>query len=231
MIEFGLLTMAVLLIIGFFVRVAILAGRSYPAEMRIPAIQAAVATTLAAVFWNLHMVGVPETEIIALVSIAELCVALLKIGAIARATGTGLVALVAFALLTANVCQAQTVASQVPADRKDPSTAVMMSLVAPGGGQLYAGELVKGTLMLVGGEGALITGWSTSRRERCIHLDCSGTRWTNFYMGASAFLGIWFYSMMDAPRAARRYNAKADRTTARVEPIITSERVGAAIAF
>ena len=60
---------------------------------------------------------------------------------------------------------------------------------------------------------------------------CDSWRWTNFYMGASAFLGIWFYSMMDAPRAARRYNAKADRTTARVEPIITSERVGAAIAF
>lgn len=142
-----------------------------------------------------------------------------------------LVALLTIGVFAANVCQAQTVASQVPADRKDPSTAVMMSLVAPGGGQLYAGEMAKGTLMLVSGEGALITGWSTSQRSRCIHLDCSGPHWTNFYMGASAFLGIWFYSMVDAPRAARRYNAKADRTTARVEPIITRERVGAAVSF
>jgi hypothetical protein len=130
-----------------------------------------------------------------------------------------------------NICHAQTVASQVPAERKDPSTAVMMSLVAPGGGQLYAGEIGKGLLMLVGGEGALITGWSTSQRQRCNHDDCTGPHWTNLYMGAAAAMGIWFYSLADAPKAARRYNAKVDKSLARLEPIIMRERIGAAVSF
>jgi len=50
-------------------------------------------------------------------------------------------------------------------------------------------------------------------------------------MGAAAAMGIWFYSLADAPKAARRYNAKVDKSLARLEPIIMRERIGAAVSF
>src|SRR5258707_10521742 len=75
-----------------------------------------------------------------------------------------------------------------PPDYKDPTTALIFSLVVPGGGQLWVGDTQKGFVLLgvaVGGL-AISTGASSG---------------TTAFLGIGAYLGSTIYGIFDAPSA------------------------------
>ena len=67
-------------------------------------------------------------------------------------------------LLTLLLAAAPTLRAQPSPDARPvrPVTATVLSVVVPGGGQLYAGETVKGGLILVGVGAALTAGTTAS---------------------------------------------------------------------
>lgn len=81
-----------------------------------------------------------------------------------------------------------------PAGYKDPGTATVISVIVPGGGQMYADELGRGLTMLGISFGAPIAGALTGSSGGVI-------------AGLAVSLATWVYGIVDAPRAARRYNA------------------------
>ena len=124
-------------------------------------------------------------------------------------------------------------------ETKSPGRATLYSFFVPGGGHLYAGERGRGALLLVGSAAAVVGGAALSNFERDYDYTCaSGTcidpnayhpDYTPFFVGAGVAGALWLYSLLDAPRAARRANRQsavavapgATTTTGRIVPGLT----------
>jgi hypothetical protein len=123
--------------------------------------------------------------------------------------------------------------SDTPASRS-PFTAGMLSLLIPGVGQFYNGQLVKGGVhFALGAAAAWMTvqgfaseacqGWSyrywdafeQRYRERWIEGEDCG--WG--YAGAGISAGMRIWSVIDAASGARRFNARAGGMTVSVAPL------------
>jgi hypothetical protein len=82
--------------------------------------------------------------------------------------------------------------------RKEPITSFLLSLLVPGGGQFYNGQLVKGCVMLT----AFAAGVGGS-----VELENEGEPGLAA-AGLCLTAGIWAYSMADAVISAERINAE-----------------------
>lgn len=106
--------------------------------------------------------------------------------------------------------------------KKEPGTATIISLLVVGGGQIYAGEINRGLLMLGSAYGSLVAGAVLSS---CDYSDCNYTPLT---IGALAALGIYVYSIVDAAPSARRMNAKHGYTESSVSSLMRAGPHGTA---
>ena len=76
--------------------------------------------------------------------------------------------------------------------KKDPSAALMLALLVPGGGQIYNGQGEKALIPIAGiGLGALM--WRAD--DESIH-----------FLGGIIAIGAWVYSVFDAPMTADKIN-------------------------
>jgi hypothetical protein len=95
---------------------------------------------------------------------------------------------------------------------KDPGTSTLLSVVVPGGGQLYSGETGKGLALLGVGLGGLTVGvamTSSSVGVSCEGFSCEDdTNYVPMALGYVAFFGSWIYGIIDADDSARRMNVK-----------------------
>lgn len=82
---------------------------------------------------------------------------------------------------------------------KDPNTALIVGAVLVGGGHFYAGESGTGAILLGTAVGAPLLGAAAT---------VNSLQMGPFYLGVAASLGAWIYSIVDAPKAARRTNTK-----------------------
>jgi hypothetical protein len=123
---------------------------------------------------------------------------------------------VLFALLVAGTASAQ---STQPAGYKDPGTATIISVLIPGGGQMYSGETQRGLTLLGIGVGGLVVGTALSASSVGCDADSCDTE-TNLLplaIGYLAYLGSWAYGIMDADDSAERMNAKHRMAVGRAE--------------
>lgn len=91
---------------------------------------------------------------------------------------------------------------------KDPGTATILSVVIIGAGQMYAGDISRGLLMLGGAYGSIIAGAILSSGAGCDlnDLTCDDGNHTPLYLGALAAVGIWVWGIVDAAPTTRRMN-------------------------
>ena len=112
------------------------------------------------------------------------------------------------AVLASSMAVVSTSAAQPVAKR--PMTATALSVVIPGGGQIYSGEVAKGGLILVGTGAALATGVVAAKREP--YFGCPDPCWefdtTPILVGAGIAGAIWLYGVLAAPGSARRANER-----------------------
>lgn len=131
-----------------------------------------------------------------------------------------------------------------PVGYKDPGTATLLSVVVPGGGQLYSGETNKGLMLLGGGLGGLILGTAMTTNSISASCDydeltCSDdTNYLPMAVGYLAFFGTWVYGIIDADDSAQRMNAKrgmAQVLDGPVVPVLAASgdgtRIGISIRF
>jgi hypothetical protein len=151
-----------------------------------------------------------------------------------------LIAVLALLCIACTPAMAQT----PPAGYKDPGTSTLLSVVVPGGGQLYSGETQKGLALLGGGLGGLILGTAMTTNSIGASCDydeftCSDdTNYLPMAVGYLAFFGTWVYGIIDADDSANRMNAKhglAQVLSGDVAPLVASTggetRVGVTIRF
>lgn len=137
-------------------------------------------------------------------------------------------------LLAGSTTVAQAQATQ-PIGYKDPTTATLFSFLLTGGGQMYAGEVGKGALLLGTSVAAIVAGAALSTDASCdAYFDCEDANLTPLYVGAGVSLATWIYSLADASKAAARANAKLSRQA--VMPTVSpgaggSTRLGLAVSF
>ena len=119
------------------------------------------------------------------------------------------------------------------AQRRDPKVAAVLGTIVPGAGHVYSTEYLRG-LGIFAGAGSLI-GWGTLAYEidRCTFAflndaPCDpGPQWPHRTVGAlliAGGIGAWVVSAIDAPRAARRANARHGFRTAQWTPLIEPRR-------
>jgi hypothetical protein len=104
-----------------------------------------------------------------------------------------------FLAAVATLLFARPAAAQNPAGYKDPGIATIASVVIPGGGQMYSGEVKKGAMILGIGFAGLTLGYATTMN--------SGNG-APALAGYLVYLGSWVYGIMDASDSAARMNAK-----------------------
>jgi len=97
-------------------------------------------------------------------------------------------------------------AQQHPERYKDPGTATLLSVVIPGGGQLYSGETGKGAAILGVGLGSFIVG-SADPGSCDSNFNC-GSNVAPLVIGSLVYLGAWVYGISDASGSAKRMNTK-----------------------
>lgn len=97
-----------------------------------------------------------------------------------------------------------------PPDARSERTATTLALLVPGGGQLYAGETVKGGLLLVGAMGGLAVAANELPKlaEDVPDRGYYTTHGTRFGVGLGVAGVIWLYGIVDAPAAVRRANRR-----------------------
>jgi hypothetical protein len=143
-----------------------------------------------------------------------------------------IIALVVLLCAAAAPVRAQT---PPPVGYKDPGTATLLSVVVPGGGQLYSGETNKGLMLLGGGMGGLILGTAMTTNSISASCDydeltCSDdTNYVPMAVGYLAFFGTWIYGIIDADDSAQRMNAKRGLTRVLdgdVAPLVASSSGG-----
>lgn len=102
---------------------------------------------------------------------------------------------------------------------KSPGTATLISVLVPGGGQIWTGETGRGVMLLLAGPGALIVG-------------CGVLQSPGLCVGALLVdLAAWGFGIVDAASSARRMNAQ-HRNSVGVAPILvpgSSPRMGLAL--
>lgn len=116
---------------------------------------------------------------------------------------------------------------------RDPITARVLGTLVPGAGHIYATEYGRGVALYFGtvstiGMGALAyvidaCTFAFSNPTQC-H---PGPQWPHRTVGVIAMgagVGMWIYSSIDAPRAARRANERHRRRTASIAPLIEPRR-------
>jgi hypothetical protein len=130
-----------------------------------------------------------------------------------------------------------------PAGYKDPGTSTILSVVVPGGGQIYSGETNKGLALLGGGMAGLILGFAMTSSSAGIScdddLDCQDdTNYVPAALGYLTYFGTWIYGIIDADDSANRMNSKrglAQALSGDVAPLVSSSggetRVGVSIRF
>lgn len=130
-----------------------------------------------------------------------------------------------------------------PASFKDPGTATLLSVVVPGGGQLYSGDTRKGLTLLGIGLGGLTVGTAmtfSSAGVSCSDYSCeSHGSALPAVLGTFAYLGSWVYGIMDASDSAQRMNTKnrmAGVPLENVSPLVGPDgsggtKVGIAVRF
>ena len=93
---------------------------------------------------------------------------------------------------------------------KSPGTAQAISFVVPGGGHLYAGETVKGTVLLGGAvAGLAVAATALPKLAEDVPDRSYYTRHgTTFGLGLGAAGLLWLYGVVDSPGAARRANRR-----------------------
>lgn len=112
--------------------------------------------------------------------------------------------------------QAPTKRTGQDATYKDPGTATLYAVLAPGVGHLYSGEKRKGLTLMLIGYGGLIGG-SLGSTLTCLR--ATGCSYTPMILGGVALLGAWGYGIYDAGNAARRTNAR-NGLTASIRPTV-----------
>src|SRR5580704_10860286 len=109
---------------------------------------------------------------------------------------------------------------------KSPGIATLISVVIPGGGQMYADKVGKGLALLGITYGSLIGGAVLSTTSCSVYNGCS-VDLTPLYIGGVISLGTWIYSMATAGGDARDHNASLGlRATRLVEPVVEIARDG-----
>ncbi|GAB5533774.1 MAG: hypothetical protein Rubg2KO_00230 [Rubricoccaceae bacterium] len=113
-------------------------------------------------------------------------------------------------------------AAQPVASPKSERTATTLSLVAPGGGQLYSGETVKGGLLLVGALGGLAVAANElpALAEDVPDRGYYTTHGTRFGLGLGVAGVLWLYGIVDAPSAARRANQRNGLASVELAPAL-----------
>jgi len=113
-------------------------------------------------------------------------------------------------LAAAAICLlcARPATAQQPAGYKDPGIATLLSVVIPGGGQMYAGETGRGAMLLGVGMGGIVLGTA---------LSMEGTSGMPLLAGSLVYLGSWVYGIMDASDSADRMNARRGLTIGDVQ--------------
>ncbi|HEU0302715.1 MAG TPA: hypothetical protein VFR37_24855 [Longimicrobium sp.] len=152
-----------------------------------------------------------------------------------------LITAVALACITATPALAQ----QAPQPGyKDPGTAMLVGVLVPGGGHMYAGETQKGLMLLGVGLGGLVLGTAMTSSSAGISCDedvisCEDdTNYLPMAVGYLAWLGSWIYGIVDADDSAHRMNAQrglARLMSGDVVPMVASSgdgtRVGVSVRF
>ena len=100
-----------------------------------------------------------------------------------------------------------------PIGSKSPGTATVISVIVPGGGQMYAEEL---------GRGLTILGISTAAPLAGALTGSSGA----VLAGLAVSVAAWVYGIVDAPRAVRRHNTALGAVTS--TPLIPIVALGTA---
>jgi len=103
--------------------------------------------------------------------------------------------------------------SRVNADYKDPGTAMLMSVLIPGGGQIWAGETRRGATILVTSLAAPVIGAVAFSSMCGVGGTCSAAP---YMLGLLAGVGAWGYGVFDASSSAERVNLANGATQARV---------------
>ncbi|OZC04363.1 hypothetical protein [Rubricoccus marinus] len=114
-------------------------------------------------------------------------------------------------LLALSLLLASGAAAQSP---KEPVRAQLYSFMAPGGGQFYAGETVKGAVLLAGAVVGLAVA-ATEIDDLTRNVPDRGyytTHGTRFGVGLGTAGVLWLYGIIDAPNAARRANRRSQLT-------------------
>jgi hypothetical protein len=115
---------------------------------------------------------------------------------------------------------------------KDGTTATLFSFLLTGGGQMYAGEPGKGLVFLgLGLGGAALAVSAASNIATCDYsgyggYDCVEPDYGLVYVGLGIAAFSWIASMVDASRAAHRYNVKHGISTADITPVMGPARNG-----
>ena len=137
-------------------------------------------------------------------------------------------------LLALLLAAAPTLRAQPTADARPvrPGTATVLSVIVPGGGQIYAGETVKGGLILVG-VGAALTAGTTASYAASQHDDrygCPAPCWefepTPLLIGVGVAGALWLYGIVDAPGAATRANRRRGLVALEVAPVRLATEAG-----
>ncbi|HEX6038948.1 hypothetical protein [Longimicrobium sp.] len=117
------------------------------------------------------------------------------------------------------LCARPATAQQQAPGYKDPGIATIISVVVPGGGQMYAGETKRGAMLLGIGMGGVILGSAMS---------VESTSAAPMLAGSLLYLGTWVYGIMDASDSANRMNARRGMAVGgvRVEPTVAVQREG-----
>ncbi|MGH7634562.1 MAG: hypothetical protein ACRENC_12580, partial [Gemmatimonadaceae bacterium] len=106
--------------------------------------------------------------------------------------------------------------SAVAAPVKNPMTAAAIAVFIPGGGHMYAGEPIRGFALLAAT--ASVATWAVTS-SKTVHVDyacqvrdCTDKSQNPNYQTLEVGLGVagalWLVSVLDAPRAANRANAR-----------------------
>lgn len=122
---------------------------------------------------------------------------------------------------------------QHPGQRpKDPTMGLLISVVIPGGGHLYAGETKKGGILLGSAFGGIVLG--TGLALGAAEHGSAGGASAGLLLGWGLYLGSWIYGIVDSQDAVRRHNASLGVTASRASPIIqpfADGRLGIGIAI
>lgn len=98
-------------------------------------------------------------------------------------------------------------------DEKDPRTATLMSLLAPGAGHMYVGDMVTGAALFAVGTGAVVVGFALSDQSREVQcpddpFDCALQRdYAPLFIGLGIYAATWVTGIATAAPAARKHNA------------------------